>query len=116
MQLLPVRTRKMHWTRGLKQICQLLEHHHDKRIVCDATNMPFIVAGSAEVDMKHESKINKSSHCSLPGCEKNDSQLKKQFQVCTRCKVAKYCSRKHQREHWKVHKRECKKHHLKKEF
>lgn len=47
------------------------------------------------------------SHCSLPRCNKSDFGKTKKFQQCSDCKVAKYCSRDHQAEHWTVHKQEC---------
>ena len=99
----------MHWTRGLQQMCQLLEHHEDEGFARAAAQMPLLVAGAVEVDLKMHARNHKLSDCSLPRCEKDDVNLKNRFQVCTRCKVAKYCSRKCQAEHWNVHKRECKK-------
>ena len=111
MQPLPVEERKMHWTRGLKHMCQLLEHHKLEKIADQARFIPLFVAGEGEVDMKMVSRDVKYSHCSLPRCQEDDIMLSTndKFQVCTRCGVAKYCSREHQAEHWKVHKRECKK-------
>ena len=118
MHLLPVQRRKIQWTRGLQQICRLLERHaaENTGIAPAARYMPVLVTGHGEikVDMKHASRTAKISHCSLPRCQKNDhGELKDKFKRCKRCKVAKYCSKEHQVEHWKVHKRECKKHPLK---
>lgn len=39
--------------------------------------------------------------CSLPGCKASGVSR------CSRCKTALYCSREHQRQHWKVHKKGC---------
>ena len=112
MQLRPVQERKMQWTRGLQQMCRLLERHEHTGLAKNATVIKFIVAGQTEIDMKYESQVGKFSHCSLPRCKKSDmGMLKEKFKRCKRCAVAKYCSKEHQVEHWKVHKRECKKHH-----
>jgi len=107
----------MQWTRGLAQMCQLLEHHKREDFANLARKIPFLVVGAAELDevyMKQRSSEVKYSTCSLPRCQKNDFKLTNKFQICTRCKVAKYCSREHQAEHWKAHKRECKKRKVKK--
>ena len=114
MQLLPVQQRKIQWTRGLQQMCRLLEHHEVEWLAKQALSIPLLVAGKVELNLKHLSKMIKVSHCSLPGCPRNDRASSQNFKRCKRCAVAKYCSKKHQREHWKVHKRECKKTPLKK--
>eukprot|EP01031_Cornospumella_fuschlensis_P024883 gene24882-30063_t len=44
-------------------------------------------------------------HCTLPGCTKPG------WAICGKCKSAQYCSRDHQVEHWKVHKKVCGKTH-----
>lgn len=110
MQLLPLDTRKMHWTRGLAQMCRLLEHHKVFRMADQARCIPFMVKGERKTDMsmKLMSRIAKRSICSLPRCKKDDFN-KEKLKICSRCNVAKYCSRKHQVEHWKAHKPECKK-------
>ena len=110
MQLLPVQRRKMLWTRGLQLMCRLLKRHKRNGVAENASFIPFVVAGQKEVDMKVMSRIAKFSNCSLPHCNKYDTKLQEKFKRCKRCAVAKYCSKEHQVEHWKVHKRECKKH------
>ena len=50
MQLLPVDTRKAHWTRGLAQMCQLLEHHEYEEIAHIARFILLLIAGEVEVD------------------------------------------------------------------
>jgi hypothetical protein len=42
-------------------------------------------------------------------CRKCDEvdDASERFKQCSRCKVAYYCSRECQKEHWKIHKKEC---------
>jgi len=47
-------------------------------------------------------KIRKNSRCRLCGCKATSS--------CSQCKIARYCSRQHQRLHWKSHKVTCQQH------
>ena len=111
MQLLPVQQRKIRWTRSLKQTCRLLKRHKDGYLAEQASGIHRIVAGRGELNMKRVEKSIKFSICSLPLCKRDDGELPENFQVCARCKVAKYCSREHQVEHWIFHKLECNKHH-----
>merc|ERR1712167_213896 len=47
--------------------------------------------------------------CSNPLCSKREQRVR-QFQVCARCQVTRYCSRKCQKTHWNNgHKKYCKK-------
>lgn len=39
--------------------------------------------------------------CALPSCSQPGTK------TCSRCKKVSYCSKEHQREHWKVHKKVC---------
>jgi len=57
----------------------------------------------AVVDEKNEDFSN-ARRCY--NCEKSEPTVK--LQVCSKCKVATYCSPECQTKHWKIHKRECK--------
>lgn len=62
--------------------------------------------------MKHAPRVDAAlkrtpTKCSNPFCSKVEA--KEKFQVCSKCKIAKYCSRECQRSHWKSHKIYCKK-------
>jgi hypothetical protein len=46
------------------------------------------------------------SVCSSKEC-RNEEVIPRQFQVCSRCKEAKYCSRNCQTKHWNEHKIKC---------
>lgn len=108
MSLLPVDVRKLHWTRSLAQMCSLLEHHQAELVSHTARTLPYSMKGATSLDMKAVSQLVQRAYCSLPSCHKNDHELVKKFQMCTGCEVAKYCSREHQKKHWKKHKPECK--------
>ena len=49
--LLPIDERKVHWTPGLKQICQLLEQHPDKDMVADVARRMNCIVLHSKVDM-----------------------------------------------------------------
>mgnify|MGYP000104590341 CR=1 FL=1 len=42
-------------------------------------------------------------------CSTTEESLTKQYKVCERCEIVYYCSRQCQKEHWKTHKKVCKK-------
>jgi len=45
------------------------------------------------------------SECNNPNCQ--SLRLNPDLMRCTRCKIAQYCSRECQREHWSIHKQVC---------
>jgi len=59
---------------------------------------------------KQEKTVRKKTKCSAYGCEKTDMPGdKNRFLCCSKCKIAYYCSKKCQAQHWKdIHKTECK--------
>ena len=48
-----------------------------------------------------KSPVTSVPQCFLPGCSK-PAPLK-----CSRCKEVRYCSKEHQKSHWKIHKKLC---------
>ncbi|GMH54923.1 hypothetical protein TL16_g01782 [Triparma laevis f. inornata] len=40
-------------------------------------------------------------YCAFPGCKVPPTK------TCSRCKETQYCSREHQKEHWRFHKKIC---------
>jgi tetratricopeptide (TPR) repeat protein len=48
-----------------------------------------------------KSPVTSAPQCGLPGCTK-PAPLK-----CSRCKEVRYCSKEHQKSHWKLHKKLC---------
>lgn len=40
--------------------------------------------------------------CALSGCDEQHN-----LKQCSKCKSANYCSKEHQKKHWKVHKKAC---------
>ena len=62
--------------------------------------------GSNDVQRAAEQAgAGQTKRCALPGCGATGAAV---TQRCSRCKKAVYCSRKCQKQHWKVHKKECK--------
>jgi ankyrin repeat protein len=47
--------------------------------------------------------------CSNPACGKTEKELGQPFAKCNRCRCVRYCGADCQREHWKVHKKSCRK-------
>lgn len=45
--------------------------------------------------------------CSLPGCSLGINADGTTLRKCARCQEAMYCSRAHQKAHWKLHKPHC---------
>ncbi len=45
--------------------------------------------------------------CALEKCERNSENSRREFKLCGKCKKQFYCSRRHQRNHWKCHKYVC---------
>ena len=63
----------------------------------------------------NKQKFNLKPACLLPDLAFNSPVVQRRdFQKCSRCKTAQYCSRDCQTEHWSVHKKLCKKLVLKK--
>lgn len=56
---------------------------------------------------KAKVKIGTRVRCSYPMCKKVEKKVG-EFAICARCEVAKYCSTKCQKKHWKMgHKNHC---------
>ena len=106
LRRLPIQRRIMHWHRipGLKVICRILANNKKmSRVVVNlAHDIPWVVVGA------NTSRYFKLSCCELPRCDNTSASLLKKFRYCSRCKVARYCRKEHQAEHWKVHKHDCK--------
>ena len=51
----------------------------------------------------------KSRGGSMPNAQATKEHQEIKLLTCSRCKVAKYCDPKCQKDHWPVHKKECKK-------
>ena len=80
----------------------LFMHRFENRY-CDC--MKFVAAAIESGSLRHEKEMEIKvdvEHCAL--C---NAALARP-QVCSACKEVAYCGAHHQREHWKVHKRECK--------
>ena len=56
---------------------------------------------------KSSIRVNRRMKCSNPFCAKIETKIG-EYKKCSQCEVAKYCSKKCQRKHWKKgHKKEC---------
>merc|ERR1719473_1647 len=59
------------------------------------------IISAMTLNKKTKMKVKTVSRCWNPFCDKVEKKIG-QFQKCSRCDIAKYCSRKCQRRHWKA--------------
>lgn len=71
------------------------------------TAAPFQPWKTADRDVKHQLRLEKkrSAECFHCKCKPEGGE---RFSVCSRCKIATYCSRSCQSEGWAAHKKACK--------
>mmetsp|Transcript_18567 Transcript_18567/g.30940 ORF Transcript_18567/g.30940 Transcript_18567/m.30940 type:complete len:349 (+) Transcript_18567:108-1154(+) len=63
-----------------------------------------------EIASGHEfQKEKKYKCCSNPSCGKTEKEVGKSFAKCNRCRCVRYCGADCQKEHWKIHKKMCRK-------
>ena len=55
-------------------------------------------------EQRRQSMLQTLNHCFNPFCQIPTSQVPEGLKKCTRCSLARYCSRACQIKHWKIHK------------
>jgi hypothetical protein len=74
---------------------------------CDICSEPDCL-DIACIDEEHKQLVlNQMSQCFNPFCKIPASEASGSLKKCTRCLIARYCSRECQAEHWKSHKEMC---------
>jgi len=63
----------------------------------------------AEIDqlIQKMEEVDTLCLCSRKKCDRRENS-ENQFEICSRCRIARYCSKKCQKKDWKKHKRSCK--------
>jgi hypothetical protein len=52
--------------------------------------------------------VRHAATCALPGCDARHEVGGVRLLACASCRLTWYCSKTHQQEHWRAHKRDCK--------
>ena len=60
-----------------------------------------------DIDLKHTAYVSYGNVCQFDGCNKTTKDDGSKLARCGRCLLAPYCSYEHQKAHWKIHKKSC---------
>ncbi len=97
----------MYWERGkFGYIPQLKRYElvEGVKLVNEKKVRAKWIFNEKEKKMKGVKVIKKCAH---KKCKRNSETSRREFKLCGKCKKLFYCSRRHQRNHWKDHKLDC---------
>ena len=95
--------------KSAKQCLRQLKKFYKNREDGDAETKKFteLISNIKNISLDDGEEVKTILKCSNIGCEKLESKTG-EFKLCTQCRVAYYCSRKCQKQHWKrEHKQFC---------